>query len=150
PVRIFSRMRAVSCTVIVRARGSLMRRNTSVSAADSPAERVSWVEVQPRLASHEGIPGDRRHDDALRPIEPAITRFEAATDHTLLDPWLLLRELPIHCEACNLRARARTARGTVVCLAGAEHEVAAAGLWRGRRSENLHVIHLRVALRVGG
>ena len=77
--------------------------------------------------------------------------LEDAADDAFLPPDLSRRELAVSGQARELGARPGAAGGTVVGLAGAEHEVLAVGARRGRPEEldviDLAAVRARDALR---
>ena len=74
---------------------------------------------------------------------------EGTADEAFLHPRRVLGQLAVRRQTGQLGAGAGAARGTVVSLARAEHEIAGVAP-HGWRADQFYVVHLRETLRIDG
>src|SRR5688500_8403486 len=123
-------------------------RHVSRHLADAPAEWIALVEEQRALRGHVGSSPDGGNDLARRAIKPSVRRAEGAADDAFLHPGCALGKLAVRGEAGELGAGAGAARRAVVGLAGTQDEAARARAGCLRRPEELHMVDIRMPLRV--
>src|SRR5262245_58166275 len=120
---------------------------TRFKLTNSPAVRIVLVEEQRGFGVDVRAARDRRRDLSTLAIDPAEARAERAADDALLHPAFAFRELAVGGEACELGARSRPARRTVIRLARAQHEAPRIRRARGRPVK-LDVVDHVVPLRI--
>src|SRR5947209_16877143 len=104
------------------------------NSPNTPAKRIALIQQQRRLGVYVRGSADRRPNRAPHHVHMS---FEKAADNALLPPRFSGREFSIFIKTRHLRARAGTARRSVVRLSRTKHEIAAVGVGPVRRAEQL-------------
>src|SRR5262249_41280856 len=86
------------------------------SLSNSPAKRISLVQVQRCLGDDKCGAGDRWTDGRLGAVQPPIRSLESAADDAFLYPRLVLSQGAIGGQARQLGAGAGAAGGAIISL----------------------------------
>src|SRR5512146_57335 len=105
--------------------------------SNAELKRILFVEEQRRFGVDVGCAANRR-DDLL--ALATVAADELAAKNAFLNPRLAFGQFAVGSQAGELGARAGAAGRTIVCLAGAKHEVAAVRRLIVRRAEQLDMV----------
>src|SRR5829696_2460494 len=100
------------------------RRNSS---PDTETKRIICIEDQIDLRCNVCGAADDRNYFLVLDTNPTLKN---SSRNALLPPYLAFRKFPVRVKAGELCARTGSAGRTIILDAGAEHEVAAVGIWR--------------------
>src|SRR5438477_12948982 len=116
---------------------------TQPLSSNSPTERIGFVEKERSFRRDECVACNCRNDLIAF---AAIAASEGAANDAFLNPCFIRRELSVRGQTGDFCTRAGPAWRTVVCFAGAKHEIARMRSGPLRRTEEFHMVHFGKAV----